>query len=842
MARAHSDLSIEEYNARRDFRKTPEPKGKRGRQKGRSFVVQKHAATRLHYDFRLEHNGVLKSWAVTRGPSVNPADKRLAVRTEDHPLGYGEFEGIIPKGEYGGGTVMLWDQGTWEPLEDPDQGFAEGKLKFVLHGERMTGAWALIRMRGKPKEKRENWLLIKERDDEAFDHGDILIEDATTSVRSGRTMEEIAEGADVWRSKPKAQRKKSAKRKSPARKTGKVKLPAFAEPQLATLVEAVLPGDEWVHEIKYDGYRALASVANGTVVIRTRSGLDWTDKFPSIADALSALDVSSALFDGEIAVADEQGRTDFGALQDAVSNGRRDGLAYYMFDLLALDGKDLKPKPLEHRKDRLREILADRDNRGPLFYSDHIVGSGGEMFEQACELNLEGIISKRRDSRYRSGRTKSWLKVKCGNNQEFVIIGWRPSTNAGRPFASLLLGHWQGDELHYRGRVGSGFGDREFETVWPELRKRERKSAPAEGIPPEVRREAHYVTPDLVAEIAFRGWTRQGYVRQGSFKGLRFDKPARAVVEEKGMNGSSSGGDSASDGTVVVEGVRITNPGRVLFPSQGATKTDLIEHYLSVAEEMLPYVVDRPLSLVRCPQGAGGECFYQKHATPGFPDAFQTIDIKEKSGSGEYLYIRDTAGLVAAVQMGVLEIHIWGSRRDKVERPDRLVFDFDPDEGLDFQAVKNAASEMRQRLEDLGLVSFLLATGGKGLHVVAPVERRYGWEEHKTFAEALARLMAAESPKLYTATMSKAKRRGKIFIDYLRNDRGSTAIAPFSTRSREGAPVAFPLSWSALGNLKDARSVRVGEAAPRLKRYKSNPWEGYHDLKQALPLKKLGVE
>lgn len=845
--------SLKEYDSRRDFAKTPEPKGGRAKKGGRGFVVQKHDARALHYDFRLEHDGVLLSWAVTRGPSLDPADKRLAVRTEDHPLDYGGFEGVIPKGQYGGGTVMLWDRGAWEPEGDPEKGLEEGKLKFTLHGERMTGGWALIRMKPRKKEKRENWLLIKERDDAASDNGDDLTGDARTSVETGRSMSEIARGGDTWRSDRPAGKNKSApggktQKKQASKSSGKVRLPAFVKPQLATLVDAVPPGRDWLHEIKYDGYRAIASVANGSVIIRTRNGLDWTDRFPSLADALSGLPVKSAQLDGEIAVADAEGRTDFGALQNAISEGAGD-MGYYVFDILSLDGENLKAKPLKARKKRLEKLLKALPEKSPLVYSDHIEGKGEAMYEHACDIALEGIISKRADAAYRSGRSKAWLKVKCGMGQEFVIIGWRPSDKAGRPFSSILLALREGEGLRYCGRVGSGFGDDDFDRVWPELEKRVRKTAPARGIPRVVERDAKFVTPELVAEIAFRGWTREGYVRQGSFKGLRSDKPAGAIVKERKMPAPAKTKKSAKKagnkpgkeggGEVEIEGVRVTHPDRMLFPSQGVTKRDLIDHYLSVADEMLPHVVDRPLSLVRCPDGRGGECFYQKHASPGFPDAFHAVEIKEKSGSGEYLYIRDTAGLVAAVQMGVLEIHIWGARRDRLERPDRFVLDLDPDEGIGFDAVRKAASEMRERLDGLDLESFLLATGGKGLHVVVPLERRHEWEDHKTFAEAMARMMAGDSPDRYVATMSKAKRKGKIFIDYLRNERGSTAIAPFSSRAREGAPAAFPVPWSALGKLKDARSVHVGEAAGRLKRYKTHPWSGYHDVRQSLPMKTL---
>lgn len=840
MADASRQHGLDEYNARRDFRKTPEPKGhsRKSGKKNRSFVVQKHDASRLHYDFRLEHDGVLKSWAVAKGPSLDTDTKRLAIRTEDHPLDYGSFEGVIPKGEYGGGTVMLWDCGDWEPQNDPDEGLKEGKLKFTLHGERMKGGWTLVRMKRRPREKRENWLLIKERDEEAQEDEDRLTSEFTESVQTGRTMDEIASGGDVWTNS----RKKPDSARSSDNHAGSVKLPGFVKPQLATLVDTVPDGDDWLHEIKYDGYRAVTSTAGGKTIIRTRNGHDWSEKFTAIAGALNDLPAAAAQFDGEIAVADEKGHTDFGALQNALADGDNSRMRYYIFDLLSLNGEDLKKSPLLERKQKLKSVLSRLPKISPLSYCDHIEGSGGVMYDHACKIQLEGIISKKADAPYRSGRTRSWLKIKCGMGQEFVIIGWRPSDKKGRPFSSLLLGVRDGKgELRYCGRVGSGFGDREFDQLWPKLKSRARKTPPADDIPRDVRKDAKYVTPELVAEIEFRGWTRQNYVRQGSFKGLRQDKSADEIIKEREtvMSGAKrsagNGRTSSENGAIEIERVRVTHPDRVLFPSQGATKQDLIDHYLSVADQMLPHVAGRPLSLVRCPKGREGDCFYQKHASPGFPEAFKAIEIDEKSGKGEYLYIEDVSGLVAAVQMGVLEIHIWPARRDRLDRPDRLVFDLDPDEEIGFDAVKAGASELHERLSDIGLESFLLATGGKGLHVVVPHERRHGWEEHKTFAEAVARMMAEDSPERYVATMSKARRKGKVFIDYFRNDRGSTAIAPFSTRAREGAPVAFPLSWGALGSLEDARSVRIGDAADRLKRYRSRPWGGYFEVRQRLP-------
>jgi bifunctional non-homologous end joining protein LigD len=870
--------SLREYHAKRDFARTAEPKGAVGKQKTSKlrYLIQKHAARALHYDFRLEWNGVLMSWAVPRGPSENPDDKRLAVRTEDHPLDYGSFEGTIPAGEYGGGTVMLWDTGTWTPQEpDVEDALKKGKLAMVLHGERLHGKWALVKLRKRSPKDKDNWLLIKELDNYMRRGGTPSVETETTSVKSGRSMDQIASGKAVWHSNRKGSdaakgdpvivtgtakkaatasgSKKKPARKKPARLPAQ-KLPAFVEPQLATLVDGPPSGNEWLHEIKYDGYRAVTAVAGDRIAIRTRNGLDWTDKFQSLAPALQRLNCESALLDGEIAVADAKGHTDFGALQDALSTGRG-GMTYYVFDLLHLDGEDLRRLPLTQRKDRLRALLSAA--RAPLIYSDHVVGNGAKAFEQACAMKLEGLISKQADAPYRSGRTKSWLKSKCGFEQEFVIIGWHPSDKAGRPFSSLLLAVREGDAFRYAGRVGSGYSGDRLDDLGRQFKALARKAAPVPDVPPDIARRARFVEPKLVAEIAFRGWTRDGLVRQGSFKGLRSDKPAAEIVREapvptakaarpvrkavKRKPATKTAGKMASprvasharDGAEEIAGVRVTHPDRVMYPDAGVTKRDVIAHYLSIADLMLPHVADRPLSLVRAPRGVGGETFYQKHASDGWPDEFKAIAIREKSGRDRYLYITDERGLVAAAQMSVLELHIWCCHVDAVEQPDRLVFDFDPDEGLDFVHVRQAAKDMRGMLKEIGLQSFPMVTGGKGVHVVVPLNRGHTWDAHREFAEALARVMAERDPDRFIATMSKAKRRGKIFVDYLRNQRGATAIAPFSTRARKGAPVAVPVSWEKLARLDTAHPVAVGEA----KRFmgSKDPWPGYFKLRQALP-------
>ena len=858
------------YKSKRDFTRTREPSGaKAGRARGKDkpgFLVQKHDATRLHFDFRLEWNGVLWSWAVTRGPSTNPEDKRLAVRTEDHPLDYGDFEGTIPKGQYGGGTVMLWDTGWWEPLHDPDEGLKEGKLHFNLHGERMKGGWALVRMHARKGEKRENWLLIKERDGEADEDGEALIKKNVKSVKTGRTMKQIASDQDSaeWdsskgeaaeaRRKRKKEQGEDGDQPPRARPTGEGKArksatgaqpPKFTDLQLATLVDEAPEGDDWLHEIKFDGYRVLAAIGGGVVRCYTRSGLDWTEKFTGIAQALGAIDCASALIDGEVvAAAKEKGHSTFSALQKALKSGAP--LVYHCFDLLQLDGEDWRGHPQIERKERLRELLEALPDRTPLKYSDHVRGHGSEVLSHVCKAGEEGIVSKRSDAPYRGKRGRNWLKVKCTRRQEFVIGGYSPSDKKGRPFASLLLGTFEDGKLVYRGRVGTGFDEATMADLGQRFSKLKRKTMPFDAVPKERAGDAEWLTPQLVAEVDFTELTDDGHVRHGAFMGLREDKESKAVTlesrksakensksEKKTSDAATQLAETAGDGGDNVLGVRISHPDRVLFSDQGIAKIDLARYYAVAAERMLVYVADHPLSLVRCPQGPNKACFFQKHASDGFPEAIREIPIKEKSGQSEnYLYVNDAAGLVAAVQMGTLEFHVWGAANDKLETPDRMIFDLDPDEGLGFDVVKKAAAAMRDRLSDLGLKSVPLVTGGKGVHVIVPLERRAGWEDVKAFAKALSSRVVDEDPEHFTATMSKEKRKGRIFIDWLRNERGATAIAPYSTRSRAGAPIATPVTWDELAGLDRANGFHMADILDRLE--DDDPWEDSRSWRQSL--------
>ncbi|MGI4878891.1 MAG: DNA ligase D [Janthinobacterium lividum] len=789
--------SLATYNAKRDFTVTAEPAGEVGTAAGNGFMVQMHAASRLHWDFRLELDGVLLSWAVTRVPSADPKVKRLAVRTEDHPLGYATFEGTIPKAEYGGGTVMLWDRGTWTNESDPAAGVAKGKLHFTLTGERMKGEWVLIRL--KPEGKAENWLLGKI--DDEFAGGDL--DGFVTSVATGRTMAAIAAGEPPVKAKAPAKAKAAAKAAGKPAKTAPAKAaPAFREVQLATLVDAPPTGNDWVHETKYDGYRALVAVGGSggerTAVAYSRNGLDWTGRFTGVAAACAALPCGSALIDGEVVALDASGRPNFSTLQAALKDGGP--LLYFAFDLLELDGVDLADLPLTERKAKLAVLLSGAP--APLHYSEHVRGGGEAMFTALCTAGYEGVVSKRADAKSRPGRSGGWLKSKCTHRQEFVIGGWSASAR-GRGFASLLVGVQDHGGLRYAGRVGTGFDDKTLEDLTARFADLAADASPfAARLPALARRGAHFVRPELVAEVAFAEFTADGIVRHASFLGLRGDKPAADVVAELPA--------AAPD----LHGVRISSPERIVFPELGLTKGALADYYATLAGPMLEQLAGRPISLVRCPQGRGKACFFQKHDSGMFADTVHHVDIAESDGKTEpYLYVEDAAGLLACVQMGTIEFHGWGSRVADFERPDRLVIDLDPDEGLDFAVVRTAAVLVRDRLKAAGLDSAPMLTGGKGIHIVAPLLPRAEWPEVKAWARGFAEALEAEMPTAFVATMSKARRKGRIFVDWLRNQRGATAVLPYSVRAREGAGVAVPVTWAQLATIEGGSAFSAANPA-----------------------------
>ena len=824
-------LDIATYNAKRDFAKTGEPKGKEGRGAksktgGDSFVVQKHDASRLHWDFRLEMDGVLKSWAVPRGPSIDPADKRLAVRTEDHPLGYGDFEGTIPQGEYGGGTVMLWDQGRWipHPGKDPLKTIDEGHLHFTLDGERMKGEWVMFRLKGRPGEKGENWMLKKVAD--AFTGpGEELVERCITSVTTDRSMAEIAAGEDVWQSN------KGGKTGGRARRKPSAKPPTYRAPQLATLVDAVPAGSDWLYEYKYDGYRLLIATGGGAATAWTRNGKDWSDKFRGIVKAAAELP-AGCLIDGEAVALGTNGKPDFQLLQASLKAGSAD-LAFYAFDLIVDQGEDISKLPNLERKQRLAALLGS--DRAPIVYGDHILAKGEALFDAICKEGGEGIIAKKASAPYRSARARNWLKIKCTNRQEFVIVGWQESDKR-RGFRSLHLAARDGKKLTYAGKVGTGFDAKLIESLSETMAPLEAKQPPLE-VPRTALRGSHWLAPKLVAEIAFTEFTREGTLRHPSFIALRDDKRADQVVREVAEKlPAKAEAKTAERATFASLGARITNPDRVIFPGDELTKGQLADYYAALAAPLLIDAANRPLTLIRCPQGRAKHCFFQKHDSGAMGEAVHHVPIKEKDGSSEdYLYVTDIAGILACVQMGTIEFHGWGSRIKPLEKPDRLVFDLDPDVGLGWDAVKQGAERLRALLADMGLVTFPLLSGGKGIHVVAPLDRSADWPAVKSFAERFSRAIAEAEPELFTANIRKAQRKGRIFLDWLRNQRGATAVLPYSARAREGAPVAAPIDWSELDDFDRANAFTIRDADRLLKRASSKLLAGWGQADQALP-------
>ncbi|MGC1466185.1 MAG: DNA ligase D [Pseudolabrys sp.] len=868
--------ALKTYRAKRRFDVTAEPRGSGAHKRGHAFVIQKHAARRLHYDLRLELDGVMKSWAVTRGPSLVPDEKRLAVQVEDHPIDYNKFEGTIPKGEYGGGTVMIWDRGSWQPEGDPHKGLAKGHLNFALRGEKLQGNWHLVRMHRKSGEKRDNWLLIKAHDDaeRRVRDGDIL-EEEPFSVTTGRSMGEIAEGAPKQKGKrrtahAKSQRTipkaKSARARTLVRalqsKSGAVRskssvakdkhapLPDFIEPCLATLSEKAPEAGNWIHEIKFDGYRLQARLKDGRVTLRTRRGLDWTAKFPSAAAAVGRLPADTALLDGELVSEGGDGISSFSLLQQDLKSKRHDRMWFYLFDLLYLDGADLRRRPLDERKAMLASLLGHVPPQGPLRLSESIDEAGPALIRHACRLGLEGIVSKRRDAPYRSGRGHDWLKTKCSDRQEFVVAGYVPSTADQHAIGALVLGFYEHEKLHYAGRTGTGFTHKTARDIYRKLLPLRTKKPAFGAVPKEERgvRSGQWVEPKLVAEVDFHGWTHGSRVRQASFQGLREDKPAKEVVREmkaKNATRTSASRTVASKASaqarhspaqrkrkdaVVVAGIALSHPDRVYWQDVSVTKQELAEFYVSIWKWMKPHVAGRPIALLRCPDGAEGQCFFQKHAH-GINT--EHLDLVSEEGD-KIISIDDLDGLISLAQAGVLEVHVRGTTNDDRDRADRMVFDLDPGPGTGWQDVIAAARDVRKRLSAFKLESFVKTTGGKGLHVVVPIKPA-PWDEVKDFTHNVASEMATQDPQRYIATSTKAKRNNRIFIDYLRNSREATAVAPYSTRARPGAAVSTPVTWAELGKLKSAAQFTVRNLAQRLSRLRTDPWAKITKTGQSLP-------
>jgi bifunctional non-homologous end joining protein LigD len=924
------DEQLERYRSMRDFGVTGEPSGEeeskkssKSKSSGLPFVIQKHAATRLHYDFRLGWNGVLKSWAVAKGPSYVTADKRLAVQVEDHPMEYGGFEGIIPKGQYGGGTVMVWDQGTWEPQAghtDVDEGLRTGSLKFIMHGTKMKGKWALIRMGGRAaNESKPNWLLIKEHDDfERTNDEPAVTEEEPNSVVTGRSLEEIAHNEDhVWNSKETARGKawyrndkaaadakedvseEAPTKEVPVRKaseekgvkagkskrtsgelkvptgTPKEKLPEFIKPELALQATTAPRGAGWLHELKLDGYRVQARKDGDKVQLLTRTGLDWTHRMKTIATLVGKLPVEQAILDGEVVVLAENGTTSFADLQAAFQEGVKKPLSYFVFDLLHLNGHNLRGLSVIERKTLLATLLQEGGEF--LRLSEHLESDGEAIFKKACEMHAEGIISKRAASKYSSGRGGSWLKLKCVHEQEFVIGGFTLPSNGTHGVGALLLGYYEGKKLIYAGRTGTGFTQKTHRVLRNQLEELREKGNPFENPPAEARRGAIWVKPELVAQVNFATWTADNLVRQASFKGLREDKPAVEVRKEEPTVAPRGGGekrashsalpslaakaaessDSAKDDAMKPAAaknptkvskksdaekapVRLTHPEKVLDVETQLTKQQLADYYWAIAEHMLPHIEGRPVSLVRCPDGSEKPCFYQKHVNAMLPPGITSVDVPDKkTGKIEpYITLSTAEALAGLAQMGVLEVHPWGSRNGDLEHPDRIIIDLDPDAAIAWPRLAESAGEVRKELKELGLESFLKSTGGKGLHVVIPFEPEYDWAVIKQVAHSFVLRMEKDQPGLYLTKMSKAARKDRIFLDYLRNERGATAVAAFSPRARAGAAVSLPLDWSELKSAERS-VVRVANFEEWRGRLRRDPWKQFFKLRQRITAKML---
>lgn len=812
------ERGLNAYNRKRSFERTPEPEGtSETAGEGLRFAVQRHMARKDHYDLRLEWAGALLSWAVPKGPSFDTRDKRLAVRVEEHPLEYRNFEGTIPAGEYGGGAVMLWDEGFWAPRGDVEAGLRDGMLKFALNGRRLRGGWALVRPKAREGETKDNWLLLKEKDGHAQSSDGISA--FTTSIRTGRTMAEIEAGKD------------EALKKNPFEQ---------AAVQLAKLVDAIPAGGDWVYELKYDGYRMLAFVEGNRARLITRNGHDYTARFRAAVSSL--LDVAcgrAMVLDGEMTVADEQGRTDFQALQGYLRNHGAHGLTYMLFDLLALDGEDLRARPLAERKEALEALLRDAPRN--LRYSRHVTGNGEQCFEAACAMGMEGIVGKRAGSPYTGARNGDWVKRKCDRRREFVIGGYTLSDKRASGVSSLLLGYYDGGGLVFAGRAGTGMGEAEMRGLEAEFAGLKRPESPFRAPPPlRPGERVTWLSPELVAEIKFAEVTSDGLLRQAVFKGLREGRDPRDVTMEEEADGEreepppqiAEEAPMGTDGSgIVVEGVKVTNPGKVIYPEPAVTKEDVARYYATVAGRMLPHVRRRILSIVRCPKGISQTCFYKKH--PG-PESRGVVTVQVQAGGGEaeeYFYIEDAAGLVTEAQMGTLEFHTWGSRADDLERPDVMVFDLDPDEGMELNTVRQGVRDMRGVLGELSLECFLKTSGGKGYHVVVPLMPGASWDAFRDFARRVAELMEARWPERYTSNVRKARRAGRIFIDWMRNARGATSIAPYSLRARKGAKVSMPISWEELDAVAPD-GVGMGEAGRRINDV--DPWEAFFRSEQGL--------
>jgi len=824
---------LKEYRKKRDFRKTTEPAGKAGQKSKRKrpfFVVQQHDSSTPHYDFRFLHQGVLKSWALPKGPSLLPGEKRLAIATEDHPVEYAAFEGVIPEDAYGAGTVLVWDEGKFKAREEIEEGFRKGKLSFELKGEKLEGAFELVRFR----KGEDQWLLIKHQDKHARDKRyKPITEERPCSVKTGRDLDEVREDAEDENPDVRT----ALKDVEGARKG---KLPQKVKPLLPTLVEKAPQGEEWLHEVKWDGYRLLAEKKGGKVRLLTRNRKDWTGNFPALARSIDKLCEQDFLIDGEVVVLDPEGKSDFQRLQNRMKSGKGGKLRFCVFDVLYLGGQDLRKTPLEERKDILRHWLYERCPKYVLL-SDHTKGDGGAFAREACREELEGVVSKKAESVYRSGRRRSWVKSKCGRRQEFVIAGYTEPSGSRLEFGSLLLAGYNAEgKLAYAGRVGTSFSQETLEEVGARLRQLERKTSPLESNTGQAPGKAHWVTPKLIAEVAYTEVTGDGLLRHPVFHGLREDKrPGEVRLEwETGGGGASNGREGSGSRATKVAGVSISHPERVIDPDTELTKEDLARYYATVAEAMLPYLKGRPLSFVRCPRGRQKACFFQKHFDGSAPEEIERVILQEKQKQGSYALVKDAAGLVALAQYGVIEFHGFGCRVDATDKPDQLIFDLDPGSGVEWEEVVDAACLLREKLDSVGLKAFPKLTGGKGLHVCVPLARRAGWDEARAFCRDIANALVVDNSSKLTAEASKDARKGKVYVDYLRNSFGAIAVLPFSARARPGLPGAAPLSWNEVNDVVPNK-WRIENMTERLKGKASKVWQDYAATRQQLSKARL---
>ena len=836
MARSSkSPAALALYEQKRDFSITPEPRGGAvAPADALRYVIHKHWATRLHYDLRLELEGTMKSWAVPKGPSYDPADKRMAVQVEDHPIAYNRFEGQIPAKQYGAGKVIIWDKGYWVPLEDPVKGYRAGKLKFEIHGHKLHGRWTLVRMRprGRQEERQPAWLLIKEHDGlERAVHEFNVVEALPDSVGAlpdlPTTSAQTKAGGDAPAKATKAVKAAKKSKAGASRRTAKSALPATLSPQLATLVQGPPPDlSEWMFELKFDGYRLLARIDHGEVKLFTRNGNDWVAKMPRLAQALKELPIDTGWIDGEIVVMDRHGMPDFQALQNAFEAGGAEGLVFYAFDLPFLNGEDLRERPVTERREALRAIIPDAQGQIVRF-SEAFDAAPGQLIASACRLGFEGVIGKRKSAPYVSHRNADWIKLKCGQRQEFVIGGYTEPKGSRTGIGALLLGVQDDDgSLRYVGNVGTGFNERSLMELSERLGGLVAPKSPFAN-PAKGAGKVHWVRPELLAEVAFASWTHSERIRHAVFRGLRDDKPASAIVHERPLPAKAlakkTRAAASAEGS---DKLRVTHGDRVIDPSSGITKIEVVRYYALVAPLMMEHLQDRPVSLVRAPAGVGGELFFQRHQEQSNLQGVQPLKASLYPDHPPLLEVAEPQGLLAAAQMNTLEFHTWNARKDRIDRPDRMTFDLDPGEGLRWDRMLEAATLMRVMLTELGLPAFLKTSGGKGLHVVVPIQRRHDWDTVKGFSQAIVQHMARTIPALFVAKSGPRNRVGKVFVDYLRNGLSATTVSAWSARSRPGLGISVPLAWKELDTLTSSTQWTVRNVDERL-RAGNSPWDGY---------------